>query len=107
MQVWRLDPENLRLTFPSSLTCAPPPWLTPTALRAVKKPNTDNLNAKPSGTSDGRDDVDERDVVYHDHVNARPLFPTALTLGQFATRLSVSVCVSVSLSLSVCLRLSP
>ena len=50
-------------------------YLATTASRAVKKLNKDGLSVKPPDLSDGRDDVDERDVVYHDHVSA--FLPTA------------------------------
>ena len=94
MQLWHLDLATPWLTFPSSFTCAPPTCPTLTASRAVNKHKKDDLNRKPPGTSDGSGDVDDRDVVYEDHVSAYlttpstvtskslagPLFPTALTL---------------------------
>ena len=106
------------LGSPSSSTFAPPTCLVQTVSRAVNEPNKEGLNAKPPGLSDGRGDVDERDVVDQDHVSAylptpstvtseslaQPLFPTALTFGHFASCLSVSVSVSVSVSgSSLCL----
>ena len=64
MQTWRMDPETPMLTSPFSSTSAPPTCWAPTALRAVNKLNKDGLNVKPPDLSDGRDDVDERGVVY-------------------------------------------
>ena len=78
MQIWRLDPETPRLTSPFSFTSAPPICLAPTASRAVNKLSKEGLSAKSTDKSEGRDDVDDRDVVYQDLVSA--FFPTPSTV---------------------------
>ena len=79
MQIWRLHPETPRLTSPFSFTSAPPTCLAPTALRAVNTVRKDGLSVKPPDLSHGSDDVDERDVVYHEHVSAFLPTPSTVT----------------------------
>ena len=79
MQIWRSDPETPRLISPSSSSSAAPTCLAPTALRAANKLSKDGLSTKSTDRSEGRDDVDERDVVYHDHVSAFLPTPSTLT----------------------------
>ena len=67
---WRVDSHDcykfnnadlaLLLTFPSSFT----------ALTRSEQAQQRRLNVQPPGTSDGKGDVDERDVVHQDHVSA-------------------------------------
>ena len=78
MQIWRLDPDTPRLTSPFSFTFAPPTCLARQHHAQSRSSAKDDSNAKPPDTSGGRNDVDERDVAYQDHVGV--FFPTSSTV---------------------------
>ena len=59
----------------------------PTASRAANKLSKDGLRAYTTDQSEGRDDVDFRDVVYHDHVSAHFPTPSTVTSESFARML--------------------
>ena len=97
-----LGPRDSSAHFPVFLHLL---YLVPTASHSANKLSKDGLSARPTDRSEGRDGVDDRDVVYQSHVSAclstssavisesfvAQLFHTALTLG-LLLQVSVSVC---------------
>ena len=94
-----LDPVTKPLTF------APPTCQAPTASCAVSVRNKEEWNADKTDTSVCGDDVLGYDVAHcgcladHLRVIGGQLFRTTLTLGRFAS--SLSLCLSVSFTLSL------
>ena len=100
--------------FPSFCQCVCLSLQAPTASCAVNKRNKEGLSENTTDTSEGRDDVLDRDVVHQSHVSACLLTSCAVisesTRGlvvshrvdarTFASSLSLCLCVFLSLCLS-------
>ena len=101
MQTWRLD-ETPRLTSPFSFTSAPPTCLARAASCAANKVSKGGLRAKLIDWSEGRDDVDDRDVVYHDHVSASLPTSFAVTRESLARNAALGLGPGTNLLTSLC-----
>ena len=94
-----------QLTFLSSTISAPPTYLVPTASRTLNKLSKDGLSAGTTDTSEGRDDVVDRDVAHQCHVSAHlsPSSPvTCESLGPVVSHHIDARTLASSLSVSVC-----
>ena len=114
------DPEIKLLTFLFFSTFAPPTYLVPTASCAANMHNKEEWNASITNMTVREEDVHDCDPVRQGHVSALLVTssefareslagqfcsPTALTLGRFATSLSLSLSLSLCLSVFVCVSL--
>ena len=113
-QRWASDLVIKPLTFLCSYISAPLTFLAPTASCATNMHNKEGWNASITNMTVREEDVHDRDPVSQSHVSAFLFTPsavtceslasqlcllTALTLGRFASTLSLSLCLSPSLPL--------
>ena len=64
------DPVTKQLTYLCFSISAPPTNLAPTASCAINKRDKEDLNRDTTNTSEGKDDVLDRDVARQSHVSA-------------------------------------